>query len=72
MTNHETCSICLNELIIYDITNCGHCFHKNCINACLERNNKCPICRTPIIYINNLLIKRDDIIIIIINDNIII
>ena len=44
----ETCSICLDDISNIESTSklsCGHHFHTNCIRLCLERNNKCPLCR---------------------------
>lgn len=29
-------------------TNCGHHFHANCIESCLEHKVNCPLCRTDI------------------------
>lgn len=41
------CSICLNELTSnLTITSCGHVFHKECINNCLDKRSVCPNCRT--------------------------
>jgi hypothetical protein len=44
----ETCSICLDDVVNIESTSklsCRHHFHTNCIKLCLERNNKCPLCR---------------------------
>jgi hypothetical protein len=44
----ETCSICLDDVEHIESTSkisCGHHFHTSCIRLCLERNNKCPLCR---------------------------
>jgi hypothetical protein len=44
----ETCSICLDDVQDIESTSklsCGHHFHTNCIRQCLERSNKCPLCR---------------------------
>jgi hypothetical protein len=44
----ETCSICIDDVTDIKTTSmlsCGHHFHTNCIRLCLERNNKCPLCR---------------------------
>lgn len=27
---------------------CGHCFHEGCLRSWLERQSRCPICRTPV------------------------
>jgi hypothetical protein len=44
----EICSVCLDDVVNIESTSklrCGHHFHTNCITSCLERNNKCPLCR---------------------------
>jgi hypothetical protein len=44
----ETCSICLEELLIAPAASrmpCSHLFHQNCIVNWLERTNFCPLCR---------------------------
>jgi hypothetical protein len=45
-----TCSICLREMEHANnvkCCNCGHSFHKNCINKWLPTAKTCPICRQP-------------------------
>lgn len=45
----EVCSICLDEIKshqILGILNCGHFFHKNCIQNSLNYKNQCPLCGT--------------------------
>lgn len=44
----ERCTICLIE---FDkegtkLNNCGHIFHKDCLNEWLHYNDNCPLCRT--------------------------
>lgn len=39
------CSICLTKLEDSVITNCGHSFHRNCLQQWMERNRTCPFCR---------------------------
>ncbi|GLT68521.1 hypothetical protein SLA2020_407420 [Shorea laevis] len=47
--NRDTCSICLDELVIGPAAAarmpCSHQFHQNCIVYWLQRNNFCPLCR---------------------------
>jgi hypothetical protein len=44
------CSICLETIMCDKITtNCGHYFHKQCIDASLKITSKCPMCRTKIV-----------------------
>ena len=48
----EICSICLEDLKIFrcSITECGHKFHKECIENWIRRdNNSCPNCRIVIV-----------------------
>ena len=44
----DDCPICYNPLKLHTIvkTNCGHAFHKECIDRWLERVEQCPLCRT--------------------------
>jgi hypothetical protein len=42
----ETCSICLDTIDNLFVTNCGHYFHKHCIDRWLNTNDNCPLCRT--------------------------
>ena len=42
----ETCSICLDTIDNLFVTNCGHYFHKRCIDRWLNTNDNCPLCRT--------------------------
>jgi hypothetical protein len=41
------CVICLKKLEVYDIsaTRCGHVFHTNCLEDCLDEHQSCPQCR---------------------------
>lgn len=43
---HE-CPICTEKMLVaqMQITNCGHCFHTNCLGTWKQRNNTCPACR---------------------------
>ena len=36
-------------MIRYVLLNCKHDYHEECIKKWFERNNKCPICKHPII-----------------------
>ena len=46
------CSICLDSLFSVNtdvsVTQCGHLFHKSCLNGSMQNNDDCPICREPI------------------------
>lgn len=44
--SEETCSICLDTIDDLFVTNCGHYFHKHCIDTWLNTSNNCPLCRT--------------------------
>lgn len=47
----EKCTICwdpLSQEASAKIDACSHTFHKRCIDECLNREPKCPICRQPI------------------------
>ncbi len=53
--SNEQCSICLNTYTIPEkirTLNCGHSFHKRCIDKWLNQNQSCPICRQNIFVIN--------------------
>ena len=45
--SHEECSICFEEIKNnnFKTLNCGHIFHKNCIDSWLKINPICPYCR---------------------------
>ena len=45
---YEDCSVCYSKINPKQslTTDCGHTFHKNCIEEWYERDNKCPMCRT--------------------------
>lgn len=48
----QECAICLddfynNEVVMLD---CGHCFHKCCLQKHIKTSNQCPYCRAEIIY----------------------
>ena len=53
----KDCSICSLELCSLELkdeivkTDCGHYYHKLCINTWLNIRNSCPICRSEIEYI---------------------
>ena len=46
------CSICLDSLFSVNtdvsVTQCGHLFHKTCLEGSLKRNRKCPNCKCKI------------------------
>ena len=44
-----TCSICLDSVKKSSdrrVLTCAHVFHSSCIAEWLQRNNRCPLCRT--------------------------
>lgn len=47
--NNETCNICCDNYVPgqlkRNIPQCGHCYHKKCIDKWLKKNGSCPICR---------------------------
>ncbi|CEM37943.1 unnamed protein product [Vitrella brassicaformis CCMP3155] len=49
---HEGCSICLEDLkegeTVRVLQQCGHVFHKSCIDIWLLRNAVCPLCKMSI------------------------
>lgn len=46
--SQETCAICLEILEQPIITACGHAFDRCCIEKVVERQHKCPMCRSEI------------------------
>lgn len=44
----EICSICRELPGKKVVTNCGHVFHKDCLQKSMERSINCPLCRTRI------------------------
>ena len=47
----DKCSICLTDdkYDWFEITNCKHCFHSNCLIEWINQNNSCPQCRINIL-----------------------
>ena len=46
------CPICLEQIKHNDcalVTNCGHCYHRNCIGEWLKKSPKCPVCNGKIL-----------------------
>lgn len=44
--DENECIICFSKLDIKkEILQCGHCFHKKCINNWFKKQRTCPICR---------------------------
>ena len=52
------CPICISEYKKSQLKGvlfkCGHIFHYNCINKSLKVSNKCPICRSDILYVDKI------------------
>ena len=46
----SVCIICREEMVVGAAKKlqCGHCFHTNCLRSWLERQQTCPICRSPV------------------------
>jgi len=45
--NHKCCAVCLEDFRGQDYQKtlpCKHCFHPQCIDACLRHSSACPIC----------------------------
>lgn len=49
-----------NLLVQISIGNCGHCFHKTCIESHLTKNMSCPIDKTPWTTSNNYIFPNVD------------
>lgn len=54
---NEECTVCLNIMeakqLMRDLRNCSHVFHKECIDAWIDKNNvTCPLCRADLLYQN--------------------
>jgi hypothetical protein len=45
----KECCICLQNITNNQkILECGHCFHKGCIDMWINQNQICPLCRVPV------------------------
>ncbi|KAF8011258.1 hypothetical protein BT93_J1766 [Corymbia citriodora subsp. variegata] len=48
----EICTVCLGEVSsegkVRKLTECGHCFHEECIETWLGYRRTCPLCRTTV------------------------
>lgn len=53
LQNEVTCPLCQDLLVLPVCTICGHTFCKPCILRCLDRSNKCPLCRS-VLHLNRL------------------
>jgi hypothetical protein len=42
----DDCPICYDNFDNSQITSCGHVFCKECIDACIQHQGRCPICKT--------------------------
>lgn len=49
---HNVCCICREELQqnAKKLPNCGHVMHLRCLRGWLEHQQRCPICRTPVLF----------------------
>jgi hypothetical protein len=57
----EPCSICMEQYKINQKiyrTNCHHHFCKDCLQEWCKRNNSCPLCRTEIIDLKEILYQK--------------
>ncbi len=56
-SKHFDCAICLKEFDtgekLYQIPNCGHTFHENCLRKWFRQLQICPMCRGNIIKMPN-------------------
>ena len=53
--NVDDCAICAHYLTSeYKTECCNQHIHRECLNKCLNMNNKCPFCRKVIINIQNI------------------
>lgn len=44
----RTCAVCREEMQEAKKLPCGHCYHVHCLRSWLERQQNCPICRSPV------------------------
>ena len=47
----SNCAICCEQLssqVSVQISKCRHVFHQSCIEGCLQKELKCPLCRAPL------------------------
>lgn len=44
----RTCAVCREEMHEAKKLPCGHCYHVHCLRSWLERQQNCPICRSPV------------------------
>ncbi len=64
-SSEDVCPICIDKLEenVKKLV-CNHCFHEKCINSWVDFNNKCPLCRRPIINeninLNNITIVENE------------
>jgi len=49
LRNAETCIVCREEMREAKKLPCGHILHLHCLRSWLERQQVCPICRTPVL-----------------------
>jgi len=58
----ETCPICLETIVELTITKCAHLFCRACIEAAIETQKKCPMCRTALTLDNlSIVLEETDI-----------
>ncbi|MFS8014362.1 putative transcription factor C2H2 family [Helianthus anomalus] len=54
----EDCAVCLSEFEERDqclvLPNCKHCFHSGCIHMWLSNHSTCPLCRSPVVIVDQV------------------
>lgn len=56
MDEQLTCSICSELFIKATTLNCTHTFCHHCINLWCRKRRECPVCRKPVVSMNQSLV----------------